>query len=170
MLPGIHNFDLARWLLGDEIAEVYTIAPPPTHPGLAEVGDVDRALVSLRMRGGALGSVEVARNSRYPDESRHDVLGSIGTLLLGAPPQANLFMATAEQRRGALAPELRMAVNDGYRGELAAFVECVAAGRMPEVDGHASRAALAAALAARESLRIGRPVAIESLSAISCRN
>ena len=158
---GIHNFDLARWLLGDEIAEVYAVAPPPAHPGLAEVGDLDRALVSLRMRGGAVGSVEVARNARYPDEARHDVLGSAGTILIGVPPQANLLVATADQRRGALTPELSMAVNDGYRGELAAFVECVAAGRMPEVDGHASRAALAAALAARESLRIGRPVAVE---------
>jgi predicted dehydrogenase len=158
---GIHNFDLARWLLGDEIAEVYAIAPPPTHPGLAEVGDVDRALVSLRMRGGAVGSVEVVRNTRYPDEARHDVLGSAGTILLGVPPQTNLLVATAEQRRGALAPELSMAVNDGYRGELAAFVEGVAGGRMPEADGHTSRAALAAALAARESLRVGRPVEVE---------
>jgi scyllo-inositol 2-dehydrogenase (NAD+) len=158
---GIHNFDLARWLLGDEIAEVYAIAPPPTHPGLAEVGDVDRALVSLRMRGGAVGSVEVARNTRYPDESRHDVLGSAGTILLGVPPQANLLVATAEQRRGALVPELSLAVNDSYRNELVAFVECVGAGRMPEVDGHASRAALAAALAARESLATGRPVQVE---------
>ena len=158
---GIHNFDLARWLLGDEIAEVYAVAPPPTHPGLAEVGDMDRALVSLRMRGGAVGSVEVVRNTRYPDESRHDVLGSAGTILLGVPPQPNLLVATAEQRRGALTPELSMAVNDGYRGELAAFVACVAAGRMPEVDGHASRAALAAALAGRESLRVGRPVEVK---------
>jgi predicted dehydrogenase len=158
---GIHNFDLARWLLGDEIAEVYAVAPPPAHPGLAEVGDVDRALVSLRMRGGAVGSVEVVRNTHYPDESRHDVLGSAGTLLLGVPPQTNLLVATAEQRRGALTPELSMAVNDGYRGELAAFVECVAAGRMPEVDGHTSRAALAAALAARESLRVGRPIEVQ---------
>jgi predicted dehydrogenase len=158
---GIHNFDLARWLLNDEIAEVYALAPPPTHPGIAEVGDVDRALVSLRMHGGAVGSIEVVRNSRYPDESRHDVLGSAGTILLGVPPQTNLFVATAEQRRGALTPELSRGVNDGYRGELVAFVECVAAGRMPEVDGQASRAALAAALAARESLRVGRPVAVE---------
>jgi scyllo-inositol 2-dehydrogenase (NAD+) len=158
---GVHNFDLARWLLGDEIAEVYAVAPPPTHPGLAEVGDVDRALVSLRMRGGAVGNVEVVRNARYPNESRHDVLGSAGTILLGVPPQANLFVATAEQRRGALAPDLSMAVNDGYRAELAVFVECVAAGRMPEVGGHASRAALAAALAARESLRVGKPIEVQ---------
>ena len=116
---------------------------------------------ALSYGGCAVGSVEVARNTRYPCEARHDVLGSAGTILLGVPPQSNLFVATAEQRRGALAPELSMAVNDGYRGELAAFVACVAVGRMPEVDGHASRAALAVALAARESLRVGRPVEVK---------
>jgi predicted dehydrogenase len=157
---GIHEFDLARWLFDDEIAEVYAVAPPPCHPGIAEVGDVDRALVSLRMHRGAIGNIEVARNTCYPDETRHDILGSAGTILLGNPPQPNLFLATGGQRRGVLAPELSMAVNDGYRNELASFVEHVRDGRMPEVDGYASRAALQAALAARESLRRGAPVPI----------
>jgi scyllo-inositol 2-dehydrogenase (NAD+) len=155
---GIHEFDLARWLFDDEIAEVYAIASPPYHPGLAEVGDVDRALVSLRMRGGAIGNIEVARNTRYPDETRHDILGSEGTILLGNPPQPNLFLATSGQQHGILTPELSMAVSDGYRNELASFVEHVCDGRMPVVDGYASWAALQAALAARESLLLGQPV------------
>jgi predicted dehydrogenase len=157
---GIHEFDLARWLFDDEIAEVYAVAPPPYHPGIAEVGDVDRALVSLRMCGAAIGSIEVARNTRYPDETRHDILGSAGTILLGNQPQPNLFLATGGQPRGVLAPELSMTVSDGYRNELASFVEHVRQGRMPEVDGYASRAALQAALAARESLNTGRPIQI----------
>jgi predicted dehydrogenase len=155
---GIHEFDLARWLFDDEIAEVYAVASPPYHPGIAEVGDVDRALVSLRMRGGAIGNIEVARNTHYPDETRHDILGSDGTILLGNPPQPNLFLATSRQRHGILAPELSMAVSDGYRNELASFVEHIRDGRMPVVDGYASRAALQAALAARESLLLGQPV------------
>src|SRR5262245_57841928 len=155
---GIHEFDLARWLFDDEIAEVYAVASPPYHPGIAEVGDVDRARISLRMRGGAIGNIEVARNTRYPDETRHDILGSEGTILLGNPPQPNLFLATGMQQRGVLAPELSLAVSDGYRNELASFVQQVRQGRIPEVDGFASRAALQAALAARESLRVGRPV------------
>ena len=158
---GIHEFDLARWLFDDEIDEVYAVAPPPAHPGIAEVGDVDRALVGLRMRGGAAGNIEVTRNTRYPDETRHDVLGSAGSILLGNQPQPNLFVAADGQPRGVLAPELSLGVNDGYRNELASFVEHVRDGRMPEVDGAASRAALLAALAARESLRIGRPVHLD---------
>ena len=59
-----------------------------------------------------------------------------------------------------LAPELSMAISDGYRNELASFVEHIRSGRLPEVDGYSSRAALQAALAARESLRVGRPVQV----------
>ncbi|HEY3228779.1 MAG TPA: Gfo/Idh/MocA family oxidoreductase [Roseiflexaceae bacterium] len=157
---GIHEFDLACWLFGDEIIEVYAVAPPPAHPGLAEVGDVDRALVSLRLRSGAAGSVEVARNTHYPDESRHDLLGSAGTILLGNPPQTNMFLSSVTHRRGVLAPELSLAMNDGYRLELASFVEYVRDGVLPTVDGHTSRAALRVALAARESLQTGVPVQI----------
>jgi myo-inositol 2-dehydrogenase/D-chiro-inositol 1-dehydrogenase len=107
----------------------------------------------------------VARNTHYPDESRHDILGSAGTILLGNPPQPNMFLSSATHRRGVLAPELSLAMNDGYRMELASFVEYVRDGVLPTVDGHTSRAALRVALAARESLQTGMPVKINDYAA-----
>jgi len=157
---GIHEFDAARWLLADEVVEVYAIAPPAAQADIAAVGDIEHVLVNVRFRSGAVGSVEVGRNARYPDESRHEIVGDDGTILLGSLPQTNLFVATKAEQRGVLLSEHVRAVSGAYRDELQAFVHAVARGERPAVDGYASRAALQIALAARESLETGRPVGV----------
>lgn len=157
---GIHEFDAARWLLADEAVEVYAIAPPAAQADIAAVGDIEHVLVNVRFRSGAVGSVEVGRNARYPDESRHEIVGDAGTILLGQLPQTNLFVATKAEQRGVLLSEHARAASGAYRDELAAFVHCVARGEQPAVDGYASRAALRIALAARDSLDTGQPVRI----------
>lgn len=155
---GIHEFDLAQWLLQDDIVEVHTVASLPSNPDLLAVGDLDHALVNLHFRSGAIGSVEVTRNSFYPDESRHDVLGSGGTLLLGSPPQVNLFKATSKQMYGMVYPQYTNLINEGYRLELEAFIHTVQTGESPSADGISSRSALKVALAAYDSLQSGKPI------------
>src|SRR4029077_1368996 len=49
---GIHEFDLARWLMDDEVIEVHAYGSSVAHPALATVGDVDSAVVNLRFAGG----------------------------------------------------------------------------------------------------------------------
>jgi predicted dehydrogenase len=154
---GIHEFDAARWFLGDEIIEVHALAPPPVQADIAAVGDIEHVLVHLRFRSGAVGSVEVGRNARYPDESRHEIVGEDGTILLGALPQTNLFVATKREQQGTLFSDHKRAAIGAYHDELAAFIRVVAKGEQPPVDGEASRAALQIALAAGESLRSGKP-------------
>ncbi len=154
---GIHEFDAARWFLGDEVIEVHAIAPPPVGADIAAVGDIEHVLVHLRFRSGAVGSVEVGRNARYPDESRHEIVGAEGSILLGNLPQTNLFLATKREQRGTLFSDHHRAALGAYHDELAAFIRVVARGERPEVDGEASRAALQIALAAGESLRTGKP-------------
>lgn len=157
---GIHEFDAARWLLADEAVEVYAIAPPTILADIAAVGDIEHVLVNVRFRSGAVGSVEVGRNARYPDESRHEIVGDAGTILLGQPPQTNLFVATEKEKRGMLFSDYGRAASDAYRNELAAFLRVVERGEKPVVDGYASRAALQIALAGRASLETGAPVRV----------
>jgi predicted dehydrogenase len=157
---GIHEFDLAQWLLNDDIVEVYTLASPPTDVHVMAVGDLDRALINLRFRSGAVGHVEVVRNSRYADEARHDILGSAGTILLGHPPQTNFLLASNEQKQGFVFPDYVEPVGEAYRAELAAFVRTVRTGELPSVNGACSRAALKVALTAYQSFRGGSPVEV----------
>jgi predicted dehydrogenase len=154
---GIHEFDAARWFLGDEVVEVHALAPPAVQADIVAVGDIEHVLVHLRFRSGAVGSVEVGRNARYPDESRHEIVGENGTILLGNLPQTNLFMATKREQRGTLFSDHVRAALGAYHDELAAFIRVVVRGENPPVSGEASRAALQIALAAGESLRTGKP-------------
>lgn len=155
---GIHEFDLMRWFFEDEVREVYALAPPVSDERIRAAGDLDRALISLRLRSGAVGSVELARNVYYSDESRHDLLGSAGTMIVGQPPQTNLLIANPERLRGEGHRESVGSMNESYRAEMAAFLHTVATGDTPEADGAASLAALNIALAAYKSLQEGIPI------------
>ncbi len=77
---GVHDFDLARWLMGSEVHEVYAIGAALVYPKLTEFGDVDNTVVSLIFESGALGSIDINRNARYGYDIRAEVLGDEGAL------------------------------------------------------------------------------------------
>ncbi len=83
---GIHEFDLACWLMDDAVAEVHAYGSSVAHPELAEVGDVDSAVVNLRFAGGATDTVELARNTTYGEDVRTEVLATAGSVWVGRLP------------------------------------------------------------------------------------
>jgi predicted dehydrogenase len=142
---GIHEFDLARWLMDDEVAEVHAFGSSIAHPELATAGDVDSAVVNLRFAGGTTGTVELARNTTYGEDVRTEVLATAGSVWAvaadGADPAVPRFEAAyAAQTRG--------------------FVRAILDDRPVDVPGSVGAAALAIALAAARSMREGRPVAV----------
>lgn len=155
---GIHEFDVACWFFQDEIVEVTALAPQPSDATALLAGDLDHALITIRLRCGVVGNIELSRNAYYPDESRHDLLGSKGTILLGQMPQSSLLLATEKQVQGVMQQDIVQPIYQAYYQELASFVETVTTGSPPHADGNCSRAALRVALAAYDSLRSGKPV------------
>lgn len=159
---GIHEFDVAQWFFQDEIVEVMAVAPRPSDSAALLAGDLDHVLITIRLRGGVVGNIELSRNTRYPDESRHDLLGSTGTILLGQMPQSSLLLATEKQVQGIMQQDIVHPIHQAYYQELASFVETVRTGSPPHADGSCSRAALRVALAAYESLHSRKPVSLPS--------
>jgi predicted dehydrogenase len=106
---GVHDFDLARWLMGDEVSEVYALGRVLVYPKLTEFGDVDNAVVSLSFKNGALGNVDFSRNARYGYDIRTEVLGDEGSLLIGGsfPAMASHTMSSLGIRN-ALPTALRL--------------------------------------------------------------
>ena len=157
----IHDFDMARWLLGEEPVEVFATASCLVDQSIGAAGDVDTAAVALRTASGRIASITNSRRAAYGYDQRFEVLGSEGMLQAGnhAPTEVTASTATAVSRD---VPEhfFLERYADAYRAELAHFLE-VAAGKAAPLTGiEDGRAALRLADAAVESLAARRAIAI----------
>jgi len=161
----IHDFDLARYLIGDEVEEVSALGAVLVDPAIgSEAGDVDTAVVTLRYRGGALGVIDNCRHASYGYDQRVEVFGSEGAVLVGNDETDRATVVTADGATGANPKtwfEARYA--DAYAAELQAFVDAVLAGSPAEVGGDDGRWPIAIALAAQRSMRDRRPVLVSSV-------
>jgi inositol 2-dehydrogenase len=155
---GVHDFDLARWLMGQEVRQVQAIGGALVYHRLAKEGGVDNGLVNIVFADGALGNVELSRNAAYGYDVRTEVLGSEGGLLIGGLQQTPLTMMSPAGVSHDVFPWFPERFKEAYLNEMRYFVECVRADRFPSPDGEDDRAALEIALAATESLKSGRPV------------
>ncbi|HET7474247.1 MAG TPA: Gfo/Idh/MocA family oxidoreductase [Candidatus Limnocylindrales bacterium] len=160
---GIHEFDLARWLMADEVAEVHAFGSSVAWPELATVGDVDSAVVNLRFRGGATGTVEMARTTTYGEDVRTEVLATAGSIWVGHLPISHGASSGGDAGSTVAADLADGAVprfEAAYAAQTRGFVEAILADRPVAVSGADSAAALAIALAADRSMREGGPIAV----------
>ena len=158
---GIHEFDLARWLMADEVVEVHAYGSTYAHPTLASVGDVDSAEVNLRIANGSTGTVELARNTTYGEDVRTEVLATNGSVWVG------LLSATQGALSGgavsgavsvdALDPSIPR-FERGLAAQACGFVQAILDDGPVAVSGADARAAFQIAEAATRSMREGRPV------------
>jgi scyllo-inositol 2-dehydrogenase (NAD+) len=157
---GVHDFDLARWLVGSEVSEVYALGKVLVYPKLAEFGDVDNAVVSLTFENGALGVVDLSRNARYGYDIRAEVLGDEGALSIGGLQQTPLLVLSRDGVAHDVFPWYPERFADAFLGEVAAFVDAVQGGRTPTPNGLDGRRATEIGVAALESWRSGQPVRV----------
>lgn len=159
---GIHDYDLARWLMDDEVVAVHAWGSAVAYPDLATVGDVDSAVIGLRYAGGGTGSVLLARSS-LSEDVRTEIVGERGTIAIGnRPPRPRgsdaIGDGAAETPAGWGAGALRF--DHAYVAELRAFTRSILDDTPVPVGGPEALAALRIALAAERSMREGRPVAV----------
>lgn len=160
----IHDFDMARYLLGSEIEEVYAIGGVMVDPAIGDAGDVDTALVTLRFASGAIGTIDNSRRAVYGYDQRLEVFGSQGSAVANNNTSTNTVLSDAEgihsdkplyfflERYGA-----------AFVAEMQAFIECIQRDTEPPVTGRDGRAPVVAGLAAWKSLREHRPVRLSEI-------
>jgi inositol 2-dehydrogenase len=157
-----HDFDLARWLTGDEVIEVHAFTGAIAMPEMQRYGGFDSGVVNLRFQSGAIGNVESFLDARYGYDVRTEIVGAKGALQVGQLRQTALVALTQCGATHDLIGHWLVRFEQAYQRELEDFVECVAADRTPRVTGHDGRMSLAIALAALESARSRRAVALGS--------
>jgi inositol 2-dehydrogenase len=160
---GIHDFDILRWLMGDEIQRVYTEVASLVYPELLTVGDVDNAMISVRFEKGGLGNVEVSRTAHYGYDIQCNVIGTKGALQIGHLQETPVLLLNREGAHHDVVPHFPERFGPAYTAQIDHFVDCLRDQKPPSVTPKDARAALQAALAATLSQHENRVVQISEL-------
>jgi myo-inositol 2-dehydrogenase / D-chiro-inositol 1-dehydrogenase len=162
----IHDFDMARYVAGSEVVEVFARGAVRVDEAFAEAGDVDTALVTLVHENGCLTAIDNSRRAVYGYDQRVEVFGSAGMAASENPPEHTAVVRTAAGARLPALPHFYLErYVPSYLREWDAFVAAVEDGRTPPVTAADARAPLVIGLAAWRSLREGRPVEVAEIDA-----
>jgi inositol 2-dehydrogenase len=153
----VHDFDAARWLVG-EIAEITAVGAALSDPGFEEAGDIDNAIITLRFANGALGVIDNSRVAGYGYECSSEILGRRGTLRVGNHRRVAIETLTPGRVCRDHVPDFVERFADAYREELEHFVRVVRGEAEPGPGGADAAAATVLARAAERSYREGRTV------------
>jgi myo-inositol 2-dehydrogenase/D-chiro-inositol 1-dehydrogenase len=160
----IHDFDMARWLLGEEPTEVFASASCLIDPAIGAAGDVDTARTLLRTATGRLCVISNTRRSGYGYDQRIEAFGSAGTARAD-----NVLMSTVttSTERGSASDALQNffleRYAEAYRSEMRHFLDILRDGRTPSVGYLDGVASLALAEAAVLSVKRNAPVIVASV-------
>ncbi len=161
----IHDFDMARFLLDDEVEEVSAAGAVRVDPAIGEAGDIDTAVVTLRYACGALGVITNSRQAVYGGDQRVEVLGSLGSVLCENNTPDRVIRQT---KAGVIHAKPLYFFLERYMGayadELRSFIRAILEDTEVEATGKDGRAPVALALAAGRSYRENRAVALSEIS------
>ncbi len=156
----IHDFDLARWLTQDEVAEVHTFATVAIRPELAEYGDIVAGSVNLRFGRGAIGNVESYAQCLYGYDVRTEIVGSKGSIFIGTLRQNSATFFKPSHGSYELEDHFLTRFRDAYLAEVIDFVDTILHDRVPRVTGEDGLRAVEIAVAAEKSHHTGVPCAV----------
>lgn len=158
----VHEFDLGRWLMNDEISEIHAYGAVLVFPEIAQFNDIDTALLNMKFSRGTLGAVENYMQSGYGYDIRTEIVGSKGTIITGYLQQTAEVVLTAAGAMTDVVDHFLVRFADGYLHQMRDFVQTILADRAPKVDALDGRQAVAVAAAAERSYREGRAVTVQN--------
>ena len=162
----IHDFDMARFLIGDEVEEVYTAGAVMVDPQIGAAGDLDTALIVLRFKNGVIGTIDNSRQAAYGYDQRVEILGSRGSIATANCYPNQAVVSTATEVRQDLPLTFFMdRYTESFASEVRAFVQAVREDKPTPVAGVDGLLAVVIALAARKSYDEHRPVRLDEVSA-----
>jgi Predicted dehydrogenases and related proteins len=162
----IHDFDMARFLVGSEVEEVYTVGGVKIDPAIGEAGDIDTAFIVLRFVNGVTATIDNSRKAVYGYDQRVEVFGSAGAIQTENNYPNSAIISDATSIRRDLPLNFFMdRYTESFVSEMQAFVDAVLNDAPTPVTGFDGRAPVVIGLAARRSYEENRPVRISEISA-----
>ncbi len=155
----IHDFDMARYLMGSEVQEVYAAANVLVSPEIGKAGDVDTAVITLKFENGALGVIDNSREAVYGYDQRVEMFGSKGVAMAQNMTPDTVVQSDKNGVHSAL--PLHFFVEryaQAYIEEMRAFVTSVLENKEPPVSGWDARVPVVIGYAAGKSAKENRPI------------
>ncbi|MCK5332201.1 MAG: inositol 2-dehydrogenase, partial [Candidatus Marinimicrobia bacterium] len=155
----VHDFDMVRYLTGSNVEEIYACGANLVDPKIGELGDIDTALLTLKLSNGTVAIIEVCRETNYGYDQQVEVLGSKGSIRA----QNRRPTAVVVSRKDGVFMDQPFysfveRYKEAYIAELNGFINCLETGEKPVVDGHDALKAVQVAVAAQQSLKLNKPV------------
>ena len=157
----IHDFDLARWLMRDEVTEVHAYTTVAIRPEVAEYNDVVASTVNLKYQRGAIGNVESYVQAIYGYDVRTEIVGSKGSIFVGSLEKTPAAFLSSAGGTHILADHFLSRFADAYVAEVRDFVHNMLHDKPPRVTGDDGLRALEIAVAAENSHRQGKPCKVK---------
>jgi len=155
----VHDFDTVRFLSGAEIVELFAVGEVLVDPRIGAAGDIDTAVITLKLSNGALAVIDNSRHAVYGQDQRFEVFGSGGSI---AVDNTRATFVTTSTRDGVFSEKLHGSFGDRYQeafvAELRGFLRSVREDQPVAVGAEDALAAVRAAHAARRSLAENRPI------------
>ena len=160
----IHDFDLARWLMQDEVSEVHSFTTVAVRPEVAQFGDVVAGVVNLKFAKGAIGNIESHAQAAYGYDVRTEIVGSKGSIQVGSLNKTHATFLTSQGGTQALADHFLSTFADAYLAEMRDFVERILHDKPLRVTGEDGLRALAISVAAENSHLNAKPCKVEQVN------
>jgi myo-inositol 2-dehydrogenase/D-chiro-inositol 1-dehydrogenase len=164
----IHDFDMARFICGSEVEEVYAIGTVLVNPVFKQYDDLDTAIVLLTFANGAMGVIDNSRQAVYGYDQRVEVFGSKGNLSANNDYPNTVEISTADKiYRDKPLNFFLERYNAAYIEETQLFIQAIQSNTEVPVDGNDGLQAELIATAAKLSYKLGRPVKMKEVLALT---
>lgn len=161
----IHDFDMARYLIGSEVEELYVAGDVMITPEIRDLEDLDTVIITLRFENGTLGTIDNSRQAVYGYDQRVEVFGSEGMISAGNETPDRHSLSNAEGVHGPRPLYFFLErYAKSYLNEMVSFVDSILDDKPTEVTGLDGRIPVVMGLAARKSYEQNRPVQLSEIA------
>jgi len=164
----IHDFDMARFISGSEVDEVYVQGAALVNPQIAELGDIDTAIITLKFENGAVGVIDNSRQAVYGYDQRLEAFGSKGSANVNNETESRVAVLSKDgvKEDNPLHFFLER-YNEAYIQEVKEFLEAIENDTEVSCKFEDGIMAQRIAMAAKESLQTGQPAKVEKLNSLN---
>jgi len=160
----IHDFDMARYLMGSEVTQVFVAGGVMVDPKIGEAGDLDTAITTLWFANGAIGTIDNSRQAVYGYDQRVEVLGSEGMAAVSNNlPDTHVYSNRDGVQSSKPLYFFLERYTESFVNEMSEFIESVGSNTPTPVTGADGRAPVVIGMAALKSYKENRPVKLSEI-------